>query len=280
MFTLPFRQASHRRNRLDHKFVTSSLQESKKITVTVEEIEEIQLSDYTPTVEQLPGTISGQVETFAQKLSPSPHQEYAAIEKPPRYKPYLAGVFDTPSPPPLPPTPRIRPIKHPSIRAWGCHRKEKKRADSFTDAPDNIPFTAPDILPLTPPATPPTKSMLSDINGIPRLSLKRAHSLDRDEEETPISEVREKKLRRTVPEPRSFDLTCLRHVWHEKHVYRVDPRENGKAFEWRGSQGCSWVEVEDKVLVVRLRKTIDIWDERMRRRWGFYRRCTVVGGLD
>lgn len=75
-----------------------------------------------------------------------------------------------------------------------------------------------------------------------------------------------------------MDLTHLRHVWHHKRVYLVDPEEDGNAFECMDPHGSVWAEVEDELLVVRLKKKVLLWDERMRERWGVKRRCVVVGG--
>lgn len=269
MFTLPLRQASHRGNELDQKFITPSLQETKQGTAIIEEIEEVQLSDYHPTLEQPQGTTLGHLETIAQKLLPSTQQEDALMGKPPAYKSCLASVINTPSPPPVPPTPRLRPIKHPYIRSQGCNRKEKQRTNSFT---------APGILPLTPPATPPTKCVLSDTDDIPRLSLKRARSLSSDDEETPTRGFRETKLRKMVAQIHPWDLMHLRHVWHHGRVYLVDPEEDGQVFECLESHGCVWVEVDDMSLAIRLRKKRFVQDEMMRRRWGSIRRHASVGG--
>ncbi|KAE9983164.1 hypothetical protein EG328_010248 [Venturia inaequalis] len=325
MFTLPFRKASWRRNDLDQKVITSSLQETKQAAAINEEIEQVRQLDHHAPVEQPYGTISGQVEAITKKPLPSPQQEDAVrekspayfsyltgvldtpspqqedavvekppayysylddvldtpstpqagsvMEKPPAYCSYLTGVLDTPSPPPPPPPPppHIRPIKHPYIRSWGCRRKERKRVD---------PFTAPGNPPLSPPTTPPTRSIPSDTDDMPRLSLKRARSVDSYDDEARTRRCRETNLRRTVSQPNSPNVMHLRCVWHHKRVYRVDPEEDGKAFEYMESRGCVWVEVEDEVLIVGLRKKILVWDEMIRRKWGFNKRCAIVADSD
>lgn len=270
MFTLPFRLASHRINDLDKKFITPNIQEKKQAIVLIEEIEEVELSDHHRLFGQPQSTIpSSQVVIFTQEPLPSPQQEDAVIEKPPPYESYLIGVLDAPSaPPPLPPTPRLRPIKHPYIRSSDSHKQEKNRTNYFPE---------PGNLPLTPPTTPPTNPFLSDTDHIPRLCLKRARSLDSyDEQKTPTCKFRETKPCKTISH-HPLDLTHLRHVWHHKRVYLVDPEEDGKAFECLDPHGCVWIQVEDGVLVVSLRKKMLVWDERVRRRWGFKKRCAVVG---
>lgn len=268
MLNLPLRQASHRGIDLDQNFVILDIQEKKQATVLVEEIENVDPSDDGMSYERPEGTISSQVAIFTQEPSPppSPQQHDAVNENPPPYESYLIGVLDTPSPtPPLPPTPRLRPMIHPYIRSSGCHKKDTKRNNSFT-APGNIP--------LTPPASP----SLPETQDIPRLSLKRARPRDSYEEETPARRFREITCRNTVYHPHPLDLTHLRHVWHHKRVYLVDPEEDGNAFECMDPHGSVWAEVEDELLVVRLKKKVLLWDERIKERWGVKRRCVVVGG--
>lgn len=171
MFTLPFRLASHRRNDLGKRFITPNIQEKKQAIVIIEEIEEVELSDHHRLFGQPQSTIpSSQVVIFTQEPLPSPLQEHAVIEKPPPHESHPIGVLEAPlAPPPIPPTPRLRPIKHPYVRSSDSHKQEKKRTKSFA---------TPGNLPLTPPTTPPTNSLLPDADDIPRLCLKLACSLD------------------------------------------------------------------------------------------------------